>query len=180
MSNVWVTSDHHFGHARIIELSYRPFGSVDDMDDALVDAWNSVVRDGDLVYHLGDFCWSPYQKDADRLATLTARLNGWIVLVYGNHDPKVVRAHHRWIDCADKITMRTPDGMPVVLRHHGVRSQHEADVARRVGEVEGVLLHGHAHGKSEKFWGTLDVGVDCHAGYAPILLSEAVALAVSD
>ena len=38
----FVTSDHHFGHARISELAGRPFSTVDEMDSALIERWNSV------------------------------------------------------------------------------------------------------------------------------------------
>ena len=56
--NVWVTSDHHFGHSNIIKFCKRPFESADDMDQAMIDAWNSVVSPHDVVFHLGDFTLS--------------------------------------------------------------------------------------------------------------------------
>ena len=52
---IFVTADHHFGHANIIEYTNRPFASVEEMDAALIAAWNERVTDYDLVYHLGDF-----------------------------------------------------------------------------------------------------------------------------
>src|ERR1017187_8378616 len=51
----WFTADQHFGHKRIIELSGRPFGSVEEMNEAVVDRWNAVVAPDDLVWVLGDF-----------------------------------------------------------------------------------------------------------------------------
>ena len=29
---IWFSADHHFGHARMIELAKRPFKSVEEMD----------------------------------------------------------------------------------------------------------------------------------------------------
>jgi calcineurin-like phosphoesterase family protein len=52
---IWFTSDSHFGHDAIRRLADRPFASLDEMDTALVDRWNGVVRPGDTVWHLGDF-----------------------------------------------------------------------------------------------------------------------------
>lgn len=39
----FVTSDHHFGHARISELAARPFDTVDEMNTSTVDRWNARV-----------------------------------------------------------------------------------------------------------------------------------------
>ncbi len=39
----WFTSDTHFGHARIIELSGRPFDSVAEMNEAILDGINATV-----------------------------------------------------------------------------------------------------------------------------------------
>lgn len=79
----YVTGCTHFGHANIIKLANRPFDSVQEMDRVLIDNWNAVVRPQDTIYHLGDFALKgtptePYLR----------RLNGKIVRLQGNHDPK--------------------------------------------------------------------------------------------
>lgn len=79
--SIWFTSDTHFGHANIIKYCDRPFFSIEEMDEALVERWNTSVRSDDLVYHLGDFAVTPlYAKK------IRPRLNGTIRLVIGNHD----------------------------------------------------------------------------------------------
>ena len=78
----FVTSDHHFGHARISELAGRPFSTVDEMDAALVERWNSVVPTDAVVLHLGDLALGPINDSV----ALTAQLNGRRLLVPGNHD----------------------------------------------------------------------------------------------
>ncbi|QAY60470.1 hypothetical protein ET475_11055 [Microbacterium protaetiae] len=50
----FVTSDTHFGHARIIELAGRPFSAVEEMDAEMVRRWNDVVSADAVVLHLGD------------------------------------------------------------------------------------------------------------------------------
>ena len=50
-------SDLHFGHANIIRFDGRPFKNTDEMEETLVDNWNSVTQPEDTVYILGDFCW---------------------------------------------------------------------------------------------------------------------------
>lgn len=51
-------SDTHFGHEAIIGSCERPFSSVKEMDEFMIDAWNSTVSDDDIIYHLGDFAFA--------------------------------------------------------------------------------------------------------------------------
>lgn len=82
MRNIWVTSDTHFGHENIIKYCNRPFSNADEMDEAILDNWNAVVKPGDKVYHLGDVCFMP----RDKFQSFWPRLNGQKRLVVGNHD----------------------------------------------------------------------------------------------
>ena len=80
---MFVIADCHFSHKKILEYQQnRLFDSVDEMDDALIQVWNSIVADGDKVYHLGDFCLG----NKERWESILSRLNGSIVLIKGNHD----------------------------------------------------------------------------------------------
>jgi calcineurin-like phosphoesterase family protein len=54
-TNIYFTSDHHFGHENIIKFTNRPFGSVEDMDQELIKRWNSGVNTYDKIYDLGNF-----------------------------------------------------------------------------------------------------------------------------
>lgn len=51
----WFTSDTHFGSERHLELSRRPWTSVEEMDLNLISNWNKRSTASDYVYHLGDF-----------------------------------------------------------------------------------------------------------------------------
>jgi calcineurin-like phosphoesterase family protein len=73
----------HFGHANIIKLANRPFNSVEEMDEILVENWNKTVGKNDIAYHLGDFAYRNTVNNNDILK----RLNGRITLLQGNHDP---------------------------------------------------------------------------------------------
>jgi calcineurin-like phosphoesterase family protein len=86
-SKVFFTSDTHFNHGNIIEYCQRPFKNVDAMNEKIINNWNSVVGEDDIVFHLGDFCLggsAEWNKVLDRL-------NGHIYLTYGNHDLKNIR-----------------------------------------------------------------------------------------
>jgi calcineurin-like phosphoesterase family protein len=55
--NTFFTSDLHLGHKNIIELENRPFKDLEDMNNKLVNNWNSKIKNDDLVYYIGDFCF---------------------------------------------------------------------------------------------------------------------------
>lgn len=56
---IFFTSDQHYGHKNVITYCNRPFTSVEEMNDKLVEFHNqTVTKKDDLVYHLGDFSLS--------------------------------------------------------------------------------------------------------------------------
>jgi calcineurin-like phosphoesterase family protein len=87
MPSVFLVSDTHFGHAGVCRFTrndgvtkLRPWDNAEEMDEAMVQAWNERVRPTDKVYHLGDVV-------INRRAMKTlSRLNGDKVLIRGNHD----------------------------------------------------------------------------------------------
>lgn len=82
MINTWFISDTHFGHKNIIEYEkeYRPFSTLDEMHEVMIERWNDVVKPKDTVYHLGDFAFGR------RNIKIASRLNGRKRLIMGNHD----------------------------------------------------------------------------------------------
>lgn len=68
---LFFTSDTHFGDHRTLNIGKRPFGSVAEMDEALIAKWNAVVGPEDEVWHLGDVARRPTD-----VSTLLARLHG--------------------------------------------------------------------------------------------------------
>ena len=84
---LWFTSDTHWHHSRIIEFCNRPFTSIEEMNEKLIENWNSVVKPGDTVFHLGDFCFGGSQA----WNSILDQLNGNILLIKGNHDEKSLR-----------------------------------------------------------------------------------------
>jgi hypothetical protein len=87
MPAVFLVSDTHFGHEKTCTVfkradgsPLRPFGSAEEMDEAMVEAWNDRVRPNDKVYHLGDVVINR------KALPILNRLNGDKVLIRGNHD----------------------------------------------------------------------------------------------
>ena len=84
--NIWVISDTHFNHENIIKYCDRPFDNATQMNDYMVEMWNSVVKPTDKVYHLGDVYMGPGFSREYTAHLLRYRLNGHKRLILGNHD----------------------------------------------------------------------------------------------
>lgn len=82
---IFIISDTHFGHENIIKYCDRPFKNAEEMDEKILENWNSVVKPGDKVYHLGDV-YFPARKSEGYWGTFFSRLNGQKRLILGNHD----------------------------------------------------------------------------------------------
>lgn len=82
MSNTFFIADTHFGHKNIIEYENRPFQTTQEMDEALIANWNRTIHPQDQVFMLGDFAFA----SKERTHELTTLLNGYKILILGNHD----------------------------------------------------------------------------------------------
>ena len=80
---LWVISDTHFGHTNIIGHCDRPYVSVQEMNADMMTKWNARVKKGDTIIHVGDFAFT---IDEDEIRTTLEQLNGYKILVRGNHD----------------------------------------------------------------------------------------------
>lgn len=82
MTETFFISDTHFGHKNILEYEKdaRPFKTVEEMNECIIERWNSVVKPKDIVYHLGDFAFGKHN------ISIAEHLNGDKRLIIGNHD----------------------------------------------------------------------------------------------
>lgn len=79
---IYFIADTHFYQSSIIPYCKRPFYSVEEMNKTLIDNWNKKVKTNDIVYFLGDFGFADQQK----LRDIVNRLNGYKIIILGNHD----------------------------------------------------------------------------------------------
>lgn len=84
-SKVFFTSDTHFGHQNIIHFCNRPWATIAEHDQALIENWNATVPEDAVVFHLGDFSYKG--GGFPTIQHLKGLLHGQIVLISGNHDP---------------------------------------------------------------------------------------------
>ncbi len=161
MNNIFFTSDHHFGHKGVIKHSKRPFQSVEEMNETMIQKWNEKVRKNDLVYHLGDIALMSPRK----LEDILERLNGKIHLIKGNHDKLTQNCLERfeWIRDYHELKLPNPrsaNNQLIILMHYPLMTWK--------GKYSGAYhFYGHSHGKLNSYNRklALDVGVDCHDFY---------------
>jgi calcineurin-like phosphoesterase family protein len=136
----------------------RPWIDPDQMDEDMVELWNSTVSPKDKVYHLGDVVINR------KALKLLHRLNGDQILIKGNHDIfrleeylpffRDIRAYHM----LDKYMLTH---MPI----------HEESLGRYAGNI-----HGHLHNNRVMRNGKIDPRYLCvsveHTDYKPINFEE--------
>lgn len=151
--NVFFTSDLHFGHARMLE--FRPFDSVEEMDEELIARWNCRVNPNDRVYVVGDFSF----HNRERTEAIINRLHGQAHIVRGNHDKMLDRLKDRFESYQDYKTIRIGD-QRIVLFHYAMRVW---DMSHH-GSWH---LYGHSHGNlaDDPNALSMDVGVDTNNLY---------------
>lgn len=146
--DIWLISDTHFQHANI--LNFRDdkgshfrgdlFDSVDHMDECMMDNWNSVVKPGDIVYHLGDVMFGKKETFLPKWNKLAGRKR----LVVGNHDDIKWMAKHEMFQ---KIMMwRMFPEFGLLLSHVPL---HESSLWRGTNGYDDAQwltnVHGHIH-----------------------------------
>lgn len=186
---VWFTSDLHAGHPNCTAYCNRPWLKPGDYDfeakkwtsdearqacnersnAGLVANWNSRVKPGDTVYHLGDFCCKGNERGVPGSMTKAesweAVLNGKIIHIRGNHD------NNNGVACALEHAVIKFAGVRWLLVHHPPT----LPISDTVRDVCDAVLCGHVHNA----WHTevregipmINVGVDVNK-YAPVSKSE--------
>ena len=136
---IYLISDTHFNHKNIIEYENRPFTDVAEMNTALMENWNNIVTDDDIVIHLGDIALGTESQ----LKTLIPQLKGHKILIKGNHDTK---SHHFYSDCGFEEVC----GQKILLvGDRIVFLSHRPESRPSDGENYDLHFFGHVHTKGE-------------------------------
>lgn len=178
---IWFSSDHHFGHFNVIRYCNRPYQGTAEMNEDLINKWNSTISKEDIVYYLGDFSLS---KSA---LPIVSQLNGIKHLIPGNHDhchPAYYKKDHKR---ADKERLYIDAGFAsinvrskIVIGNEEVLLSHlpyigdcrEERYSKHRPKDEGQwLIHGHVHQLWKQKEKMINVGVDVW-GYFPVSIEE--------
>jgi calcineurin-like phosphoesterase family protein len=154
---LYFTADLHLDHKRILEIMKRPFGSLEEMNEALVANINDTVRGRDELYILGDFAFGNAAMWAGRIMCIKH-------LIVGNHDWK--RAKPEMFDSMQDVKYLKWEGVRFFLSHYAHRTW-------RNSHHGSYHLYGHSHGMLPELGRSMDVGVD-PMGFRPVSAEEVV------
>lgn len=165
--SVFVVSDTHLKHRRIIEYCHRPFNSVGEMNECLIHNWNQTVSPTDTVYHLGDFGFGD-------LSEFRGRLNGEIHLIQGNHDSSTTWNSFNFASRQKQLIINHND-LRILLVHYPLHTAEFASQRPNLNNWD-ICLYGHVHHLHQgwqtdqlKWYRNCSVEVQ---NYAPMLLDN--------
>lgn len=147
----WFTSDNHFFHKRIREFcpETRHGANVEEMNELMIEKWNSQVALTDTVNILGDFSFAKSEETLDILG----RLNGRFTLIKGNHDYWISPETKAFFDGIFDYKKITIGKQKVIMFHYPIMnwdSMHHGSFH----------LYGHLHGDLQLDGRAMDVGID--------------------
>ncbi|AQW22175.1 metallophosphatase [Lentilactobacillus curieae] len=163
----YFTADTHFFHDRLLgvsEFAPRPFLTVEDMNETIINNWNQVVDENDIVYHLGDIAMlhtRPAKAAYEQIFEVLDSLNGRLVLIKGNHDARDLFKY------LEKNNHPAGSGMKFEFHDVGAlikmnhRQYYLTHYPMMMGIVKQIInLHGHIHHYAVPIKENINVGVD--------------------
>jgi calcineurin-like phosphoesterase family protein len=171
MSKTYFTSDWHLFHFNILKYDDRPFRNLDEMHQKLIKNYNSVVKDDDTVYFLGDMGFAKKES----IKEIIDQLKGTKILCLGNHDGNAQKMK----DCGFNFVVYGVtlyiQGQKVTLGHYPLLDLERYTNTNKFGTFDTgqFHLHGHCHFPPEKKirgkqW---DMGVRAN-NYMPVSISQ--------
>lgn len=109
-------------------------------NEMIIDAWNSVIKDEDIVFFLGDFCLT---KNIERIKDWVSQLRGRKRMIMGNHD---LRKEAFYMECGFESVCRWP-----VLYNRHIWLSHEPMPKELVPEGY-INFFGHVHSNESFNW----------------------------
>ena len=136
-SEVFFTSDLHFRHGNIIKYCNRPFESVQEQTEKLIENWNSTVSETAIVFILGDFAFAT----KNQWRNILNKLNGTKYLILGNHDRDADIPNELFMDVVDlaKISIKVNDEYKTFILSH------RPFLCWEGSNTGTIMLYGHCH-----------------------------------
>lgn len=167
---IYLISDTHFNHANIIKYCKRPFSNIENMNKVIIQNWNDIVKENDVVFHLGDLGLGKREE----VFNLVKNLNGKKYLLKGNHD--------KWCDSTYSDLGFQVIENPYILKEYKIILSHipipDCNIPHGF-----INVHGHIHNNKlyecienydpKEFSLNIHVNVSCEKiNYSPINILE--------
>lgn len=157
MSNIFLTSDTHFGHSKPFIYEPRGFKNIYEHDKTIIKNWNNVVNYDDEVFHLGDVMLN----DNNYGLSCLKQLNGQIHIIRGNHcsdtRKELYKSCHNVVEVCDGKFFRYGKYHFMLSHYPSLTANHDEDKPLKTKMVN---LCGHTHTKNPFYdW---DKGVIYH------------------
>lgn len=154
-SNLFFSSDLHFGHKTMAK--HRRYDDTTTMDRRIISNWNTIVKEHDVVFILGDLSFG---NNANTMECLL-QLNGELHLILGNHDKHLSSAilsvfqtvnQQLEIDVMHETFSKVLK-QRLFLNHFSMRIWNRS-------HFDAMHLFGHSHGALKGIGRSMDVGID--------------------
>ena len=94
--SVFFTADPHFSLNDIegtIKRDFRPFETLEQMNETIIETWNKQAFSDDIIYLIGDFVNYNFRdkENFDSCYSLVKKINAKVVLILGNNDDRVMQ-----------------------------------------------------------------------------------------
>lgn len=167
---VFLTSDHHFFHSRIIGYCNRPFQNEADMNTELISRWNLSIENDDVVFHIGDLS-AGIGKRSEELQQIISDLNGQKFLIRGNHDHQ---PDEWYLQSGFKKVFDFVNLGGVLLVHYPLQVAIERGLKLDNAAIVDHVIHGHTHTvDTADHENHFNVAVDRH-NFAPVTYEKAI------
>lgn len=203
---IYFFSDPHYDHVNICRgtskwvgrdgsshKQTRDFDTLEEMNDKIVNGVNSVVRENDELWCLGDWSFNGMHNIWEFRKRIKCKT---VHLVFGNHDEHIEHNRSFVIPVGDRGNyehlfeerMGTTESQRTIMLRHLFKStsyyrelktknyhiilSHYAMRVWNKSHRGSIQLHGHSHGtlKGYEEFKTMDVGIDTTKNYTPYSL----------
>ena len=161
-------ADTHFGHKNVLRLCNRPFETIEEMNETIIQNWNSRVKNTDTVCIVGDMFFCCKEPEA-----ILKRLHGKKRLIVGNHDSSWMSKvdYEQYFVSIDDFLQISDGKHSLTLCHYPMMSWKH--------QMRSYMIYGHIHANTDMdFWpcikardNVLNAGVDLN-GFQPVTFDE--------
>ena len=165
---IFFSADLHFNHFAVIGFCDRPFKTIEDMNEKLINNINQRCKPYDTLYHIGDFAFKGGRQGGKLSAQhFENQINCKVIHILGNHDKnnhlknsmrygEIWFANRRWC-----------------LQHKPPEVPHLRQFPVDLGNDVYLVGHVHEKWKSRFIGGKLVINLGCDVwNYRPISQQE--------